>query len=83
MAKVDILFVDDKSGSMPDKQEKLSTRLTAFVGSLADVDWQLAITTTDTSNGKYGLNAAFFRANSDFVVVFLSDAKIKVKYTPL
>lgn len=136
MSKVDILFVDDNSGSMLDKQQKLSTKLSAFVGSLANVNWQIAITTTDTSNGRWGLkggfvdmvgantkiltantpnyetvfrnsivrsemfncglncpsdderplqavveavakrggeNAAFFRPNSDFVVVFLSD----------
>ncbi|MBX3022813.1 MAG: hypothetical protein KF799_14155 [Bdellovibrionales bacterium] len=58
MAKVDILFVDDNSGSMQAKQEKLGTRLAPFVSSLGNVDWQIAITTTDTSNGKYGLSGS-------------------------
>lgn len=59
MAKVDILFVDDNSGSMLDKQQKLGARLAPFVASLGNVDWQIAITTTDISSGKYGLRGSF------------------------
>jgi len=59
MAKVDILFVDDNSGSMLSKQQKLSTKLASFVGSLGNVDWQIAITTTDTSNGPWGIQGGF------------------------
>jgi hypothetical protein len=57
-AKVDILFVIDNSGSMRNKQEKLAPRLSTFVDSLGNIDWQIGITTTDASHGKFGLKGA-------------------------
>lgn len=67
--QVDILFVDDNSVSMLDKQQKLSTRLASFVGSLGNVDWQIAITTTDTTDGPFGLKG-------DFLTMFGTGTKI-------
>ncbi len=57
-AAVDVLFIDDNSDSMRNKQEKLGARLDSFLGSLGKIDWQIGITTTDTSDGTYGLKGA-------------------------
>lgn len=46
---VDILFVDDNSGSMSPEQAKMGTRFPNFINSLADLDYHIAITTTDVS----------------------------------
>lgn len=56
--KVDILFVIDNSASMRDEQLKLGDRLSSFVDSLNNVDWQIGITTTDTSSGEFGLKGS-------------------------
>lgn len=58
---VDILVVDDNSGSMSQHQNKFATAWSGFIGQLdtAQLDYRLAITTTDISN-KYstsGMNA--------------------------
>lgn len=45
--KVDILFVDDNSGSMSTEQKALSTRFSDFVSSLGNLDYHIAVTTTD------------------------------------
>jgi hypothetical protein len=58
LSKVDILFVIDNSASMQDEQLKLGDRLSSFVDSLKDVDWQIGITTTDTSSGPWGLKGS-------------------------
>src|SRR4051812_4792872 len=57
--KVDILFVDDNSKSMAPEQQKMSERFSTFIQSLAGVDWQIAITTTDIA-----LNGAFLNFSS-------------------
>lgn len=57
--KLDILFVVDNSGSMSDEQQKMGEKINSFLDSLHDVDWQLAITTTDVSDGTYGLKGEF------------------------
>lgn len=54
-AAVDVLIIDDNSDSMRNKQQKLGARLASFLGSLGKIDWQIGITTTDTSDGTYGL----------------------------
>ena len=47
---VDILLVVDDSCSMAEEQEKLSTNFESFISAFdgVDVDWQMAVTTTDT-----------------------------------
>ena len=47
---VDILLVVDDSCSMAEEQEKLSNNFQAFISAFdgVDVDWQIAVTTTDT-----------------------------------
>ncbi len=57
-AKVDILFVVDNSGSMIEEQVKLGPALSSFIGSIAKIDWQIGITTTDVSNGPFGLKGS-------------------------
>ncbi|GEM_PF-4448213 len=44
--KLDLLFVVDNSGSMCQEQDRLSRSFDAFIAPLADVDFQLGITTT-------------------------------------
>jgi hypothetical protein len=56
--KVDILFIIDNSPSMEKEQKKLSERLKAFMPGIKNLDWQIAFTTTDVSNGKYGLKGS-------------------------
>ena len=57
--KLDIIFVVDNSGSMADEQRKMGDRISNFISTLYDVDWQIAITTTDVSDGVYGLKGDF------------------------
>jgi hypothetical protein len=57
-AKVDILFVVDNSGSMTDEQVKLGPALSSFISSLARIDWQIGITTTDISSGPHGIKGS-------------------------
>ena len=55
-AKMDILWVIDNSGSMRDEQEALGTNFSAFINEFSqkDVDFQMAITTTDTRGDNAG-----------------------------
>lgn len=55
---LDILFVVDNSGSMADEQAKLGDRIDRFISTLEDVDWRIGITTTDVSNGAYGVKGS-------------------------
>jgi hypothetical protein len=57
-AAVDVLIIDDNSDSMRNKQLKLGARLDSFLGSIGKIDWQIGITTTDTSDGTYGLRGS-------------------------
>lgn len=57
-SKVDVLFIVDNSGSMADEQARLSTGLNSFLGSIGRIDWQIGITTTDVSNGPYGVQGS-------------------------
>jgi len=57
-APVDVLFIDDNSQSMAAKQLKLGNALNSFITSLGTVSWQIGITTTDTSDGLYGLKGS-------------------------
>lgn len=57
--KLDIIVVVDNSLSMAAEQQKLGDRIGSFLSTLYDVDWQIAITTTDVSDGPYGLKGEF------------------------
>jgi hypothetical protein len=45
--KVDILFVVDNSGSMANIQKNISDRIKGFMDQISDLDYQIAVTTTD------------------------------------
>ena len=61
-SKVDVLFIDDNSGSMENKQIKLGAALGSFITSLGTIDWQIGITTTDVSeHASYGLKGSLLQ----------------------
>jgi hypothetical protein len=74
-AKVDILIVDDNSGSMLERQQKMAARLGPFIDTLGSVDWQIGITTTDTTDGPWGLKGSFVNLKN-------STGRILSKSTP-
>lgn len=45
--KLDILLVIDESGSMNEEHQSLSTRLNDLLSAVSDINWQIAITTTN------------------------------------
>lgn len=48
--KVDILIVDDNSGSMAYEQKSMANRTANFLSILQGLDWRIAVTTTDPSS---------------------------------
>lgn len=46
---LDILIVVDNSGSMYEEQSNLSTKLSALLSNITNIDWQINIITTDTA----------------------------------
>lgn len=56
--KVDVLFIVDNSASMYEEQSKLGAALSSFINSIGRIDWQIAITTTDVSDGPYGIKGS-------------------------
>lgn len=44
---VDILFVIDNSSSMREEQQKIAQRFDRFIEQLTNINWRIAITTTD------------------------------------
>ncbi len=49
-SKVDILVVIDNSGSMATEQKNMASRFGTFLDQLKNLDWQVAIITTDVSS---------------------------------
>lgn len=49
--RTDILFVVDNSKSMLDEQEGIASRFTSFLSSINNLDWRMAMVTTDTRVG--------------------------------
>lgn len=74
-AKVDVLFVVDNSGSMYNKQGKLGNALSSFINSLNKIDWQIGITTTDISDGPYGIKGSLLPLTG-------TSGKVLTKNTP-
>jgi hypothetical protein len=54
--KVDILIIDDNSYSMEVEQKKMAERFPSFVSALGDLDYQIAVTTTDIDSASSRLN---------------------------
>ena len=57
--EIDVIIVDDNSGSMEKEQEEMGQRFPSFLAGLGHLPYHLAITTTDVSNGRYGLDGRF------------------------
>lgn len=57
--EIDVIIVNDNSGSMASEQEKMGQRFPSFLVGLGHLPYHLAITTTDVSNGRYGLDGRF------------------------
>ncbi|MBX3021492.1 MAG: hypothetical protein KF799_07410 [Bdellovibrionales bacterium] len=57
--EVDLLFVDDNSGSMYSEQEKMANQFPGFLDSLSDFSYQIAITTTDVDSSAPGKDGRF------------------------
>lgn len=51
--QIDILIVNDNSVSMGAEQLKLSQRFSSFIGSIADIDYHIGMTTTDLESPLY------------------------------
>lgn len=51
--QIDILIVNDNSISMDEEQKKLAARFNSFVGSIADIDYRIGMTTTDLDSQNY------------------------------
>ncbi len=49
-ARADILFVIDNSGSMAEEQAKIAQVFSGFIAQVSNMDWRIAITTTDTDS---------------------------------
>lgn len=58
--EVDMLFVDDDSGSMYTEQEKMANQFPGFLDSLADFSYQIAIVSTDIDHLGPGNDGRFF-----------------------
>ena len=82
---VDILFVIDNSASMYEEQQKLGDRIRSFIGEISQLDWQIAFTTTDVSDGSFGIKGSFLplegasgniitKATPNYESVFLNTA---------
>ncbi|OFZ17875.1 MAG: hypothetical protein A2Z20_05865 [Bdellovibrionales bacterium RBG_16_40_8] len=73
--KLDVLFVVDNSVSMAEEQQKMGQKIDSFLSTLYDIDWQLGVTTTDVSNGKYGIKG-------DLITFSGTNSYILTKKTP-
>ncbi len=54
--KVDILIINDNSVSMTLEQEKLGDRFGNFISQISDIDYQIAMTTTDIDSQNYNMD---------------------------
>lgn len=53
--QIDILFIDDNSGSMSPEQQKMADAFSGFLNNIDHLDYQIAITTTDIPKTDGGL----------------------------
>jgi hypothetical protein len=51
---VDVLFVVDNSGSMSQEQAGIGNKINGFLNKIKDLDWQIALTTTDSRTSTPG-----------------------------
>jgi hypothetical protein len=60
LGNVDILFVDDNSGSMYTEQEKMANQFPGFLDSISTLDYQIGIISTDVQKDTAGSKGKFF-----------------------
>jgi hypothetical protein len=70
---VDILIVDDNSSSMYDEQGRMGARIRNFLNYLDDVNWHIGITTTDVSDGHWGLKGSLLKFGNTGSYVLTKD----------
>ncbi len=63
-SKADILIVIDNSGSMLYEQASMASRFKSFLDTFKNLDWQLAIVTTDVDEDKDLKDGRFVKFNS-------------------
>lgn len=78
--KLDILVVVDNSASMYEEQKKMGQRLSSFTDQLHNVDWQLAITTTDVYSNKHGLKGEFLEFSKGETILTPKTKNYKQKF---
>jgi hypothetical protein len=61
---VDILFVNDNSGSMYTEQQKMANQFPGFLESIHRLSYQIGITSTDVAQGGPGQDGRFFSFNN-------------------
>lgn len=66
---VDILFVDDNSGSMYTEQVKMANQFPGFLDSIHKLSYQIAITSTDVAGISSGQDGRFFPFSSGETVL--------------
>lgn len=72
MNTVDILMIVDNSCSMVEEQDKLASNFDAFIEAFsgAEVDWQIAVTTTDTLDEE---QSGRFLGGTDEIILVSAD----------
>ena len=79
LGKVDILFVIDNSSSMFDEQENLASQFKSFLKDIKNVDYNIAVITTDTSPTSKGIKDAAYQ-DGKFILIngqlFLSNPEV-------
>ncbi len=78
---VDILFINDNSGSMYVEQTKMANQFPGFLDSIHRLSYQIAITSTDVSAGGVGQDGRFFNfGNGSSILKNSSRTKDSVHY---
>ncbi|MAE75129.1 MAG: hypothetical protein CL675_13635 [Bdellovibrionaceae bacterium] len=76
---LDVLVVIDNSSSMSEERKKLGQAMQNFTDVLSDVDWQLAITTTDVKTNQAGRRGTLlpYKMNNNKKVINKQDSNYK------
>ncbi len=75
---VDILFVVDNSGSMDEERENLGQRIHGFLSEIDNLDWQIAVTSTDVTGGNDYQNGRIVDFTGDGLFVLDSSMDVNL-----
>jgi hypothetical protein len=81
LGNVDILFIDDNSGSMYTEQEKMANQFPGFLDSISTLDYQIGIITTDVSKSGAGNKGQFLNFGGQTVLKNSSRLKDATHYS--